>query len=169
MLRSCFLLLSLSMTVIVMLQSASAADSWQDAYEAKTYQGAGEQALPYRLLKPEKVESGKTYPLVVFLHGAGERGTDNEKQIVYFAHELVKPENRQKYPCFVVCPQCPTQYRWVEVDWGLPSHTMPDKPSVPLTLALELVDKLAANLPVDKSRIYITGAFDGRLRHLGRR
>lgn len=157
MLRIHLILLPLVMGLLAYLQTASAADSWQAAYEAKTYHGADKQALPYRLLKPENAEPGKTYPLVLFLHGAGERGTDNNKQIVYFAREFTKPENRQKYPCFVLCPQCPAECRWVEVDWNLPSHTMPEKPSEPLNLAFELVDKLAAELPVDKSRIYVTG------------
>ena len=158
MLRICFVMLPLSMALISTLQTALAADSVTDMYEAKTYQGADGQTLPYRFLTPEKIEQGKSYPLVLFMHGAGERGTDNEKQIIhYFAAELIKPENRAKYPCFVVCPQCPTECRWVEVDWALPSHTMPEKPSAPLGLALELVDKLAAELPVDKGRIYVTG------------
>jgi predicted peptidase len=43
------------------------------------------------------------------------------------------------------------------VDWNLPSHTMPTKPSVPLKLAFELLDKLTAELPVDKQRLYVTG------------
>jgi predicted peptidase len=158
MLRICFVMLSLSMSLISALQTALAADSPQDAYEAKAYQGADGQTLPYRVLTPEKIEPGKTYPLVLFLHGAGERGTDNASQIIhYFAAELLKPEHRREYPCFVVCPQCPTERRWVEVDWALPSHAMPEKPSLPLGLALELVDKLAGELPVDKGRIYVTG------------
>jgi predicted peptidase len=157
MLRICLNAFLLTMTVSSILRTVSAADSWQDAYETKTYRDAAGQTLPYRFLKPEKIEPGETYPLVLFLHGAGERGADNTQQIVYFAAELIKPENRQKQPCFVVCPQCPTECRWVEVDWGRASHTMPEKPSVPLGLALELVDKLAAEMPVDRSRIYVTG------------
>ena len=157
MLRIGLIMLSVSVPLFAFLRTASAADPWQDAYQAKTYRDAAGQALPYRLLRPEKVEPGKSYPLVLFMHGAGERGTDNALQLVYFAAEFVKPENRQKYPCFVVSPQCPAEYRWVEVDWGLPSHAMPEKPSVPLKLALELVEQLAAELPVDKGRIYVTG------------
>ena len=158
MLRICFVMLPLSMAFTSTLQTVLAADSVQDVYEAKTYQGPDGQALPYRFLTPEKIEPGKRYPLVLFMHGAGERGTDNAKQIIhYFAAELIKPENREKYPCFAVCPQCPEECRWVEVDWTLPAHTMPEKASVPLGLALELIDKLAGELPVDKGRIYVTG------------
>jgi predicted peptidase len=157
MFRIRFIALLLSASVIAFLRTASAADAWEDSYEAKTYQNAEKQSLLCRLLKPEKIEPGKTYPLVLFLHGLGERGSDNAKQLAYFAKGFTEPERRHKYPCFVVAPQCPLDAHWVEIDFRQPSHEMPEKPSVPLRLALEMVDKLAAELPVDKGRTYITG------------
>lgn len=157
MLRIVFGAICLSVAILAVPPLAYSAEALQDLYEAKTYTNAEGSALPCRLLKPEETEPGKTYPLVLFLHGAGERGTDNVKQLLHSASEFTKPENRRKYPCFVLAPQCPPKKRWVEVDWKLPSHTMPEKPSVPLSLALELLDKLVAELPVDTSRIYITG------------
>ncbi len=138
-------------------QKIVCAASWQDAYMVQQYTGVGGQVLPYRLLKPEKIEAGQSYPLLLFLHGAGERGADNARQLLHGVGAFATAENRRKYPCFVVAPQCPVDRRWVEVDWGLPSHTMPKKPSLPLSLAFELTDKLAAELPVDRRRLYITG------------
>jgi predicted peptidase len=157
MLRFIFVVISIVVAGFAFLQSTSAAEPWQDLYEAKKYTNAKGDALPYRLLKPERVESGKSYPLVLFLHGAGERGVDNAAQLIHGAGQFATPENRRKYPCFVVAPQCPDDRRWVEVDWALPSHTMPKTPSVPMELALELVDRLAGELPIDKNRLYITG------------
>lgn len=157
MLRITLTLLPLGLIGFAFLQTALAADSWQDLFEAKTYVDADGQSLPYRLLKPETIEPGKKYPLVLLLHGAGERGADNVAQLVHGAGEFAKPENRQKYPCFVVVPQCPTDCKWVNVDWELPSHTMPEKIGEPLRLAIELFEKLAAELPVDRGRLYITG------------
>jgi predicted peptidase len=151
------IVLLLDMVVFASIRTASAADAWQALYEANTYRDADGQVLPYRLLKPAKIEPRKTYPLVLFLHGAGERGTDNAAQLLHGAGQFATPENRRKYPCFVVAPQCPLKQGWVEVDWGRTSHTMKEKPSTPLRLALELVDSLAAELPVDKGRIYVTG------------
>ncbi len=149
-------LFSLSLAMSVPEEIVCAA-SWQDAYTVHRYAGAGGHVLPYRLLKPKKIEPGQSYPLVLFLHGAGERGSDNAAQLIHGAGAFATPENRRKHPCFVVAPQCPLDRRWVEVDWSLPSHTMPKEPSVPLVLTWELVDKLAAELPVDKRRIYVTG------------
>ncbi len=141
---------------VVTLRDGCAAPPTADAFEAQTYQAAG-AAIPYRLLRPEKIEPGKRYPLVLFLHGAGERGTDNAKQLIHGTGEFAKPENRQKYSCFLVAPQCPAGRRWAELDWSRPAKAGPEPPPEPLQLALDLVDKLVADLPVDRSRIYVTG------------
>jgi len=69
--------------------------------------------LPYRLFKP-KIKEGKVYPLVVFLHGAGERGNDNEKQITANegATTWAREEFQNNHPCFVLAPQCPENSYW---------------------------------------------------------
>lgn len=114
-------------------------------------------ALPYRLLKPQNYDPNVKYPLVLFLHGAGERGTDNEKQLVHGVREFVKPENREKYPCFLVAPQCPDAAQWVSVPWDADAHDMPAEPSRPLRLALALVDALQREYSIDADRLLITG------------
>jgi predicted peptidase len=119
----------------------------------------GSASLPYRLLKPAGLAKAKTkrYPLVIFLHGAGERGTDNEKQLVHGVADFASKEARAKYPCFLVAPQCPEGKRWVEVDWTLPAHTMPSEPSEPAKLLLALIASLRKEYPIDDRRIYLTG------------
>ncbi len=124
--------------------------------EKKTFAGADGKALPYRLLKPDGAPA-KSYPLVVFLHGAGERGTDNEKQLVHGVPEFAKDENRKKYPCFLVAPQCPDGLKWVDVDWSADSHAQPKEPSEPARLVLELIESLRKEYPIDPKRIYLTG------------
>ncbi len=142
-------------------RGACAADSPKDLYVARTYVNADGQKLPYRLLTPTKIEPGKRYPLVLFLHGIGERGTDNVRQLLWGAGEFAKPENRRKYPCFVVAPQCPPNGLWVGrelKDLLGPSFALSKKPSQPMALVLGLVNKLVAHdLPVDASRVYVTG------------
>lgn len=127
------------------------------AYEAKSFTGANGKSIPYRQLSPEKIAEGTTYPLVLFLHGAGNRGTDNKAQLQWGLPVFATAENRAKHPCFVLAPQCPNDKRWVEVDWGSSAHTMPAEASENLALALELIDQAVKSLPVDKSRIYICG------------
>src|SRR5947209_90189 len=105
--------------------------------EKRTYADAAGKQLPYRLLKPEPFDPAKRYPLVVFLHGAGERGSDNEKQLVHGVPQFATKENREKYPCFLIAPQCPEGRKWVEVDWSAASHVQPKEPSEPARLTLE--------------------------------
>ncbi len=122
----------------------------------KTFTDAG-KVLRYRLLVPDEFDAGKKYPLVVFLHGAGERGEDNEAQLRWAVADLTSPDNRKKYPCFLVAPQCPTNQKWVEVDWSAPSHDQPADPSEPGGLVLKLIGALGKEYPIDPRRIYLTG------------
>jgi predicted peptidase len=133
------------------------ADDLSDMLEKTTYKDAAGKVLRYRLLKPDSYDPKKSYPLVVFLHGAGERGDDNAKQLIHGVAEFAKPENRKLYPCFLVAPQCPAGQKWSDVDWGADSHKMPQEPSEPARLVLELIASMQKDYTVDKKRIYITG------------
>src|SRR5579871_2581835 len=59
----------------------------------------------YRLLAPAHIEDGRRYPLLVFLHGAGERGRDNERQLLYLPERMARAPYRDAYPAFVLVPQ----------------------------------------------------------------
>jgi predicted peptidase len=135
----------------------SRAEDVQQLLEKRTYEDARGKKLPYRLLKPDNYDPKSKYPLVLFLHGAGERGDDNEKQLVHGVPEFAREENRKKYPCFLAAPQCPQGAKWVEVDWSADSQVQPDEPSEPLRLALALVGALQGEFSIDPGRIYVTG------------
>ncbi|MCI0360708.1 MAG: prolyl oligopeptidase family serine peptidase [Planctomycetaceae bacterium] len=137
--------------------SIAADPDHRDRFTSAIFEDTSGHKLPYRLLAPAKVGAGTRYPLVVFLHGAGERGDDNKKQLVHGMNDFASDEIMAKYPAFVVAPQCPEGKRWVEVDWTLDSHQMPAQPSEPLTDVFELIDNLVATKPIDAKRIYITG------------
>jgi predicted peptidase len=121
------------------------------------YADSAGHKLPYRMLSPAKIEPGRKYPLVVFLHGAGERGSDNKRQLVHGMNDFASDEIMAKYPAFVIAPQCPEGKKWVEVDWGAAQHTMPEKSSESLAACFELIDSLVKEEPIDSQRIYITG------------
>jgi predicted peptidase len=127
-----------------------------DALEARVYK-SGKESLPYRLLKPADYDKSRKYPLVLFLHGAGERGTDNRKQLVHGVADFTTPVAMKDRPCFLVAPQCPNGKRWVEVDWSSKSHTMPTKPSDSMRLTMALLDELDKEFSIDASRVYVTG------------
>ena len=135
----------------------AADDDWKAHFASHLYRSPAGGSLPYRLMSPAETEENATYPLVLFLHGAGERGDDNERQLVHVVGDLATDAMRQRHPAFVVAPQCAEDHKWVEVDWSAPSHTMPAEPSLHLRMTLELLDKLTDSLPVDPNRIYIVG------------
>src|SRR5262245_9227645 len=72
-------------------------------------------------------------------------------------NDFAKDENREKYPCFVVAPQCPEGEQWVEVDWTLDAHDFDEKPSVTMQLVIELLENLPQKYSIDLSRLYVTG------------
>src|ERR1043166_8441014 len=94
-------------------------------FEARVFTNATGRTMPYRLLRPAQDGATGKYPLVLFFHGAGERGIDNQKQLVHGTGLFLRPENREKYPCFVVAPQCPDKQQWVDMPWGADSGDRP--------------------------------------------
>ncbi|QDS87318.1 esterase [Rosistilla ulvae] len=137
-----------------------------EPYQARTIslpavpgeEGSKSESYSYRLLSPQTIEPGKTYPLVLFLHGAGERGDDNTRQLKYLPELLATPANREKYPCFVLAPQCPTGKQWVDVPWGDRTSTpLPEQPSRPMQAVIAMLQQTMQDQPVDRSRVYLTG------------
>ena len=118
------------------------------------------KSRPYRLLKPTDVKSGEKHALVVILHGAGECGVDNTKQLVWFWNDkkpsvMTRPEVA-KEKAFVIVPQCPDGKQFVEVPWGKGSYKSPEI-SEPLKLTLALVDSFVKEQPIDADRVYVVG------------
>lgn len=131
-------------------------------YHSEIYVSENGDSLLYRQLNPQEIEEGEKYPLVLFLHGAGERGDDNISQLRHGAMMFTNPVNREKYPCFVLFPQCPADLYW-------PTPRRPDnfqdefifpadaEISKPLALVKELLDKTIQTYPIDVDRIYVLG------------
>jgi predicted peptidase len=76
-----------------------------------------QEVLPYVVAAPSGNIGSKKRPLLVFLHGSGERGTDNQRQLIWARDWLEKAV--REHNAVAVEPQCPSNCRWVEVDWGL--------------------------------------------------
>ena len=83
---------------------------WTNAQDLSLYQKQwffqNGDTMPYRILFPENFDAQKQYPLVLFLHGRGESGSDNEKQLVHGASMFLRDSIRKNYPAIVVFPQC---------------------------------------------------------------
>lgn len=127
-----------------------------------TFTDSRGHVLPYRMLEPPgrqgQAESVvreanlERMPLVLLLHGSGERGDDNCAQLRNGVAELLGSETAAaRFPCFYVVPQCSTDFRWVERDWGAERHKLPPEPSKPLSAAVELLESLLSSRPLIRS------------------
>ena len=132
-------------------------DSIATKFEPREFVGTLKVPLKYRLLKPIDYQSGKKYPLVLFLHGAGERGDDNLVTLKHGAKDFADDTRREQFPCYVVVPQCPKGQKWSEVDFSKESSEQPENASPCMQTARELLDEMVETAGVDKNRIYITG------------
>ncbi|HVM89380.1 MAG TPA: prolyl oligopeptidase family serine peptidase [Puia sp.] len=123
----------------------------------------GTDTLPYRIMYPQNYRPDKKFPVVIFLHGAGQRGKDNEKQLTWGSELFLDSSNKQKFPAIVIFPQCPTSSLWGAITFAkfgdslryiFPANSRPIKP---MELLLGLCDELSKNNSVDTNRIYVGG------------
>ena len=126
-------------------------------FEYKRYPTEGETSLPYRIYWPEGVENTSPTALVVFLHGAGERGSDNERQLIHGTRDLLRYSIERQEPLIIVAPQVPLDERWVDVAWDERVHRMPEHPSESMSMLMGLLSELTSDSRVDRDRVYITG------------
>ena len=114
--------------------------------------------LYYRMLFPDANRQRK-YPLVVFLHGSGERGSDNDAQLKWGVMNFATDRNMIEHPAIVIAPQCPEHQTWSSVtrDKNGKGMTLNADPSTPMRLLIGLIRHLETTMPVDTDRIYITG------------
>lgn len=87
--------------------------------------------------KDYDAQSGKKWPLLLFLHGAGERGTNLQRVAVHGPPMLAK--QGKEFPFIIIAPQCPEGERW-QTD-----------------ALLGLLERVTKEYAVDTNRVYLTG------------
>lgn len=126
-------------------------------FSYEKYKSANGDSLLYRFLFPDNDPTRK-YPLVIFLHGSGERGNDNNAQLKWGVMNFASDENMKNYPAFVIAPQCPMNMSWSNTTRGKNGEiALQNTPSKPMQLLMELINDVVKRFHVDTSRIYITG------------
>lgn len=143
-----------SALIATLLSSTAAFSATPEAREWKAPNGT---VLKYRWHAPSPIEPGKTYPLVLFLHGAGERGDDNSAQLKHGVNAILKGAEKLKQPCFLIAPQCPADRWWAPINRETMRLSAADKPNDLLEAVLALVDETMKAQPVDSRRFYVTG------------
>ena len=122
-----------------------------------TFTAADRTEVLYRLAAPEKTEEGKQYPLVLFLHGAGERGTDNKAQLKHGVNDILKGAADLGESVYLIAPQCPPERWWAEATPDRLRLKDAGGDNSLLAAVLALVEETAKKHPIDRKRIYITG------------
>jgi predicted peptidase len=123
----------------------------------KMYESESGGSIPYQFLIPESLSEGQSYPLVVFLHGAGELGTDNRSQLAGFPWSLLNLQNKRGHPAFVIAPQCPLDDSWTSFpDYPSNAQSSPS-PTRATRLTIELVETLLVEYSIDARRVYVIG------------
>ncbi|NNE90389.1 MAG: hypothetical protein HKN23_01975 [Verrucomicrobiales bacterium] len=102
------------------------------------------EGVNYQMYGPKRVKRSDSLPLVIYLHGSGERGEDNEQQIrVQGPKTLTADDNFRKRPCILIAPQAPTDGGW---NGGTGDAV------------LDLIEDIVKNVSVvDSKRVYVTG------------
>ena len=134
-----------------------------DAYLKKVLV-QGPDTLPYRLLLPQHFDASKKYPLLLFLHGAGERGRDNEAQLSHGGLLFLNDTLRKAFPAIVVFPQCAANSYWSNVqitedssgnrtfvfqEGGAPTRAM--------AMVENLLEELQRQYKIKSDQIYVMG------------
>ena len=132
-------------------------DQWRDAgiktgpfsskVTGKFEKNTSKQGLNYQLYGNPKWDNKQRYPLVIWLHGSGQSGSDNTSQMGGATGVFTKAENQSKNPCFMIAPQCPD----ADIGWN---KQVADNF---MALIADLTDKL----PIDTNRLYLTGSSMG--------
>lgn len=129
----------------------------EQALQAKQYVNPCGELLNYRIYLLRDLNTKKRYPLVLFLHGSDRRGADNKRQLKDGVYDIIAYSEKTNKPFILLAPQCPKKILWVDTPWEADDHTMPEVPSQPMKLTIELLQTAIIEMPVDTNRVYVTG------------
>ena len=158
--------LSLIILAFFMLQVSFAQDKSLFTKEQFIKEG---DTLNYRMLLPENFDPKKEYPVLFFLHGAGERGNDNEAQLMHGSKLFLKPELRKDFPAIVIFPQCPKNDFWANIKLGDAktkerySFQKGGIPEKAMNLLMGLLGKFKSEKFTDNDRFYVGGLSMGAM------
>ncbi|HEV3252466.1 MAG TPA: dienelactone hydrolase family protein [Puia sp.] len=136
---------------------------YRNLYEKKEFIQKGD-TLRYRVLFPLDFRARRKYPVVLVLHGSGERGNDNEAQLSWGADLFADPANRNKFPAIVVFPQCPKESFWVTLSRTNAKDSLggfrfatDQPPTTPLLLVMELMKSMVDHGEANPNQMYVGG------------
>jgi len=146
--------IGLFLAVLLCVISKYASSQSSSRFSFNKYGNDKGDTLLYRQLFPDS-DTFRRYPLVIFLHGSGERGNDNEAQLKWGVANFATDQNMILHPAFVIAPQCPEKMNWS--NFSRPDMKLQPTPTKPMELLIGLIHQLIRTQRIDSNRIYITG------------
>lgn len=153
-------ILTICVSIPLFSQSVSAKINVEKEAQSLVYTSAEfkNYKIPYRLYIPADYDSGKQYPVLFFLHGAGERGSDNTKQFVNAVPYLFHYKENLLKETIIVAPQCPTNEQWVDYPWSNENYSTESvKESKALKTAVAILENVLGEYSCDRDRVYAFG------------
>lgn len=120
---------------------------YADKVTGQLVKAVSKRGLKFQMQADPKWDGKQRYPLLIWLHGAGQSGDDNEAQMAGAPKVLLTEESQGKHPCFFIAPQCPSR----DIGW---KNEVADN-------LIALIADLIERLPIDGNRIYLTGSSMG--------
>jgi len=124
----------------------------------------GKDSISYRILFPENFDPKQKYPVLFFLHGSGERGSDNEKQLVHGGKLFLRDDIRKQYPAIIVFPQCSEDSFWANIKMSTDSagkrsfdYQKGGKPTKAMKALLGMIDNFLDKPYINHKQVYAGG------------
>lgn len=116
----------------------------------------GGRPIASRLLRPS--DTSEPQPLLVILHGMGERGVDSTTALKFLPKLMGTPKRRNDFPCYVFVPQCPPNETWSVISrTQVAAAPFGEFPEPPMAAVEQGILDILATENVDASRIYLCG------------
>ena len=150
----------LNFTIFALLMYMSSTAQIKPEYTREVFVKGGDTLL-YRQLLPENFDPAKKYPVLFVLHGAGERGNDNEAQLTHGSKLFQSERMRKDFPAIVIFPQCPVNDFWANVQFKNAVERFAfqngGEPGKAMKLLTELVTNFRNLKYTDNDRFYAGG------------
>ena len=156
-------LLAVLMTLTVLIPCTLSVNAAVNVSQLATFETFESKVNPsfvlnYRLYVPQNYDANKSYPVIMFLHGAGERGSDNTKQLNATIQNMFDTYPAKVEQSIVIVPQCPGGNQWVNHPWADGNYSLDNiAMSRALTAAYEVLQNVLGKYSCDRERIYAMG------------
>ncbi|MEG2076584.1 MAG: hypothetical protein RRY34_08780, partial [Victivallaceae bacterium] len=112
------------------------------------------EIINFQLFVPD-YQPGEKLPLLLFFHGMGSVGRDNQAQLRLIKRFAAADYQAQNERFFILAPQCNAENLWVDANWGSFDNHFRIEPLPAMAEAMNLLKQIMADFPVEQSRIYV--------------